>query len=363
MTIRKKVICLVIPSLQPGGMERVMAELANYFTRKEVVIHLILYGIKRDIFYPISSEILVHRPLFAFNNNRRLISTLKTMFYLRSKIKKIHPDTILSFGEYWNSLVLLSLVGLRYPVFVSDRSQPNKSLGKYQDTLRNWLYPRAKGVIAQTEKARIIYSSFYPHSNRVVIGNPIRKIVEKKSLERENIVLSVGRLIRTKNHDKLIDLFLKIDLPGWKLIIVGYDHLKQANESRLREMIKERNAGEKVFLAGKQVEVDEYYLKSKVFAFTSESEGFPNVIGEAMSAGLAVVAFDCVAGPSEMIRDAKNGFLVPIGDYDKFQSQLELLMKEETLRERLAQQGREDIKKFSSEAIAQKFYEVIMDTQ
>lgn len=336
-----------------------MAELANYFSKKEAEIHLVLYGIKRDIFYPIPETVVVHRPAFTFNNSRRIRSTIRTLLFLRRKIKDIHPDAILSFGEFWNSFFLLALYGLRFPVFVSDRSQPDKSLGKFQEGLRKWLYPKATGVIVQTEKARVIYSSLYPHSNRVVIGNPIRNIEANKPTERENIVLSVGRLIRSKNHDKLIDMFITLNVPGWKLVIIGYDHLKQENQERLQRMIDKYQAGDRVLLAGKQTNVDEYYLKSKVFAFTSESEGFPNVIGEAMSAGVAVVAFDCVAGPSEMIEDNKNGFLIPPGDYTLFRNQLEILMRDDSLRDRLAQQAQRDIKRFSSEKIAEKFYGVL----
>jgi GalNAc-alpha-(1->4)-GalNAc-alpha-(1->3)-diNAcBac-PP-undecaprenol alpha-1,4-N-acetyl-D-galactosaminyltransferase len=349
-----KTICLVVHSLQAGGMERVMAELANHFSKKESVkVHLILYGIKRDIFYPLREQIIVHKPVFIFDDTRRLQSSLKTLFYLRKKIKVIKPDTILSFGEHWNNFVLTATLGLRYPVFVSDRSQPDKSLGMVQDKLRNWLYPFAKGVIAQTEKAKQIYQSMYKHPNILVIGNPIREIqCKSKNDKRENIVLMVGRLIKSKHQDKLIELFVKINQPGWKLVIVGYDHLKQNNMERLQAIVKELNAADKVILAGKQSNVESYYLQSKIFAFTSSSEGFPNVIGEAMSAGLPVVAFDCIAGPSEMIRDNENGFLVPLFDYDLFQQKLSLLMNNDALRE--------NIQHFDVEKIGDHFYNFIL---
>ena len=273
-----------------------MAELAAHFSKKgNIRLHLILYGINRDIFYPLPGNIIVHKPSFSFDDKRRLLSTVKTLKYLRKKIKEIKPDTVLSFGEYWNNFVLIATLGLRYPVFVSDRSQPDKSLGRVQDKLRSLLYPFAKGVITQTEKAKEIYGLMYKHANIAVIGNPIRQIENKEGIkERENVVLMVGRLIKTKHQDKLIELFLNINKPGWRLVIVGYDHLKQNNLERLQAMVKERHAEDKVILAGKQSDVEQFYLTSKIFAFTSSSEGFPNVIGEAMAAGLPVVAFDCV---------------------------------------------------------------------
>lgn len=361
MNYNNKCICLAIHSLQAGGMERVIAELAGFFFKKEnVTVHIVLYGIKRDIFYRLPEGIFIHKPSFAFDDNKRLLSTVRTILFLRKKIRAINPDTVLSFGEYWNSLVLLSTLGMGYPVFVSDRSQPDKSLGKVQDLLRKRLYPFAKGVIAQTEKAKEIYQSIYKHRNITVIGNPIREIAfAGDSVERENIVLMVGRLIKTKHQDKLIELFVRINQPGWKLVIVGYDHLKQNNMEKLQALVKELDAADKVVLAGKQYDVETYYLKSKIFAFTSSSEGFPNVIGEAMSAGLPVVAFDCVAGPAEMIHDNKNGFLIPLFDYDLFQQKLALLMSDDMLRETMGYTAKQSIQQFDVDSIGNQFYNFI----
>ena len=357
-----KTICLVVHSLQAGGMERVMAELAGYFSKKETVkVHLVLYGINRDIFYVLPNNVIIHKPSFTFNDTKRKISSLKTLRFLRKKIKEIKPDAILSFGEYWNNFVLMATLGLHYPVFVSDRSQPDKSLGKTQDKLRQWLYPFAQGIIAQTEKAKQVYQSIYRHGNIMVIGNPIRKIQNiEEVIERENIVLMVGRLIESKHQDKLIELFVKINNPRWKLVIVGYDHLKQNHLARLQEMVKELGVEDRVILTGKQSNVERYYLQSKIFAFTSSSEGFPNVIGEALSAGLPVVAFDCVAGPSEMITDNENGFLVPLFDYELFQENLALLMSDVSKREQFSLNARESIKKFSVENIGERFFKFII---
>jgi len=340
----------------------VMAELCSYFSAKgRHEIHLVLYGITREIFYTIPEGVIVHRPKFPFNNKRRFISTLKTLIYLRTEIKSIDPRSILSFGEYWNSFVLLALFGLGQRVYVSDRSQPDKSLGVIHDRLRKWLYPRAEGVIAQTRKAREIYRLIYPHSNMVSIGNPVRTIRNgHNGKARENIVLSVGRLIRSKHHDELIRLFAEINDDDWKLVIVGYDHLKQKNMDRLKLLTRELGVEDRVELTGKRNDIERFYLKSKIFAFTSSSEGFPNVIGEALSSGLPVVSFDCIAGPAEMVEDGVNGFLVPLFDYELFRSRLSLLMRDEALRERMAIEARQSIGKFSPEIIGEKYYEFIM---
>lgn len=358
----KFIICLTIPSLQAGGMERVMSELASYFaTKKEVELHLVLYGISREIFYPIPESIIIHTPPFRFDNRWRLFYTLKTIFFLRNSIKRINPKSILSFGEYWNNFVLLSVQGLRYQVFVSDRSQPDKSLGWLHNTLRHYLYPHCTGLICQTEMAKEIFLSKNRHSNISVIGNPIKTVAAVMPVQqREKIVLMVGRLIRSKNQDKLIEMFAKVSPPDWKLVIVGYDHLKQHNMNRLKELAKVLGVEQRVIFSGKQDNLEEIYSKSSIFAFTSSSEGFPNAVGEAMAAGLPVVAFDCVAGPSEMITDGNNGFLVPLYNYGQFEERLARLMEDEGLRKRLGLNARESMQRFSREKICEAFYEFIL---
>ncbi len=357
----KKKLCLVIPSLQAGGMERVMSELAGYFTStKDIEIHLVLYGITREIFYDIPDSLIIHNPLFSFNNKLRIFYTIKTLFWLRKTIKKIDPDSILSFGEYWNNFFLLSIIGLKYRTFVSDRSQPDKSLGRFHDKLRHWLYPTAKGLIFQTQKAKEIFLSGNTHNNVAVIGNPIKpanrvNLVSKK----EKIVLMVGRLIKSKHQDKLIEMFANVSTQEWKLMLVGYDHLKQKNMERLQNLAKDLKIEKQVIFTGKQDNLEKIYLKSSIFAFTSSSEGFPNAIGEAMASGLPVIAFDCIAGPSEMITDAYDGFLIPLFDFDMFQLKLAQLMTDEGLREKLGLNARRSIERFSTEKISEAFYNFI----
>jgi GalNAc-alpha-(1->4)-GalNAc-alpha-(1->3)-diNAcBac-PP-undecaprenol alpha-1,4-N-acetyl-D-galactosaminyltransferase len=355
-----KKICLVIPSLQAGGMERVMSELAKYFVQKEhLEIHLVLYGITREVFYPIPKGIVIHKPEFQFDNRYRLFHTLKTILFLRRIIISIKPDSVLSFGEIWNSFVLFSMVGLKYPTFISDRCSPMKEYSKFHHILRKMLYPRAHGIIAQTHQAKEVYSKQFHHSNIIVIGNPIHEMSAGNTGQRENIVLMVGRLIVSKNQDKLIEMFLRINMPGWKLVLVGYDHLQQSNFKRLESIVAQNNAESKVLLAGKQTDVENYYARSSIFAFTSSSEGFPNAIGEAMSAGLPVIAFDCVAGPSDMITDDKNGFLIPLNDYEMFQKKLEVLMKSADLRDTFGEDAKTSIKKFSLEIIGEQYLQLL----
>ncbi|MPN34840.1 Glycosyltransferase Gtf1 [bioreactor metagenome] len=167
-------------------------------------------------------------------------------------------------------------------------------------------------------------------------------------------------MISTKHFDQLIEIFSRINKPEWKLIIVGGDAIKQENSIVLRQQIMNAGMQNKIFLDGNQKDVESYLLRSDIFAFTSSSEGFPNVIGEAMSAGLPVVAYDCVAGPSDMIDDGKNGYLIPLFDNEIFEEKLRFLMKNEEVRKQMGAYARKSIRKFSVENIGEEFYKFIL---
>ncbi len=104
-------------------------------------------------------------------------------------------------------------------------------------------------------------------------------------------------------------------------------------------------------LAG-QRDVASFYARASVFAFTSSSEGFPNVVAEALAHGLPVVSYDCDAGPSDLIEDGTNGYLVPLFNDDVFSDRLRKLMVDDRLRASMSTAARESVRRFSAEQIA-----------
>src|SRR5690554_488805 len=356
--MKRPVLCLLLPTFQAGGMERVMAELAGYFcARHRDEVHLILYGRNIRFYYPLPERLVVHQPHAVFNDRLRLVAMFKRLMFLRGTVKMLQPQKILSFGEYWNSFVLLALLSLPYPVYVSDRCQPGKKMSLMHFVLRRCLYPGAKGMIAQTGQARDIYFRELRHRNIRVIANPVRIPESTNGVPKEQLVLSVGRLIPSKNHDRLIALFAALNQPGWRLIIVDGDAQKMQLRNSLQKQIEELDATDSIQLAGDQTDVASYYRRAKVFAFTSESEGFPNVLAEALSFGLPAVAFDCVAGPADLLIDGHNGFLVPLNNYSLFSQRLKQLMDDEDLRQRMGQNARAGIARYSLEHIGKAYYD------
>jgi len=338
-----------------------MSILLHHFEKAGHEVHLILIGRKREVLLPIPETITIHRPSWPFNNSYRTFHTLRTMVFLRRTIGDIQPDVTLSFGEYWNNLVLLSLTGAVCPVYISDRSMPGKNLGRFQNFLRNRLYPGAAGYIAQTEKAATVARQKRWNKKISVIGNPVPAIPHVSQAKRKTI-LNVGRLIRTKNIDRLIEMFSRCREElrrEWHLTIVGGDAKKQQLSAELNKQVERLGLRGKVSLEGMQKQILPYYQESAIFAFTSTSEGFPNALAEAMSAGLAVIAYDCVAGPADLIDDGLNGFLIPEGDEHLYLQRLQLLMSDENLRMKFGEQARKKMECFRADVIAETYLNFI----
>ncbi len=353
-----KKVCFVIPSLTAGGgAERVITELANYsadFTKIET--HLIILA-KVERFYSISPNVTIHEPEFDYKKYSRIVFTIKLMRYLRRTVKEVKPDAVLSFEEMYSSFVLLATLFLKYHIFVSDRSKPTKDWGAFHNLLRKIIYRFAHGIISQTEFSKEFLFKETGNKNIKVIGNPIRKHkLDIGGIKKENIILNVGRLIKSKKHDLLMEIFSKTDYRGWKLYIVG-DGPEKENLIQYRDTLGLQKF---VVFTGNIANVDEYYLKSKIFAFTSVSEGFPNALGEAMAARLACISFDCEAGPADLIQNGINGYLVNEGDLDDYLKKLNTLMHDDALQTRFGDSAKEKAETLSIDKIGPKYLNFLL---
>jgi GalNAc-alpha-(1->4)-GalNAc-alpha-(1->3)-diNAcBac-PP-undecaprenol alpha-1,4-N-acetyl-D-galactosaminyltransferase len=357
-----KVVC-IIHSLKIGGMERVMAVLLNNFSKyPNVELHLLLIGRTREVVQEIPDTVYLYKPKWEFNEKQRFYNTLKTLQFIRSTLVKITPDTILSFGEMWNTLVLIANIGLPFPVFVADRSKPNKNLGKLQNFLRDALYPRAKGFIAQTEKSKEVAERKNWNKNSKIIGNPVNFQSVVDFDKKKAVVLTVGRLIPTKNVNRLIVMFAEIQKEShWKMFIVGGNAKKLNLLEIYQNQVTEAKLQDTVFLLGEKSDVKPYYTEASIFAFSSTSEGFPNALAEGMAAGCACIAYDCIAGPSDIIDDGVNGFLIPEGNENLFKEKLLLLMNDTNLRARFAAAAQKKIKQFEAKEISKRFFNFITE--
>ena len=193
--------------------------------------------------------------------------------------------------------------------------------------------------------------------NTCVIGNPID--IEYPQNKGKLIILNVGSIGGNKNQDWLIFYFneLKSQKGLWELHFLG-DGVKR---KYCEGLVDSYGIQDKVVFHGVKKNPKAYYTNASIFAFTSTSEGFPNALAEAMAAGCACISYDCVAGPSDMIDDEINGFLIPVGDEEQYKEKLQLLMENEDLRSRFGAAAREKMKQFETSKIAKCFYDFITE--
>jgi len=350
-----KKICLVIPSLIGGGMERVMSELANYLAEQGVNVSLILM-FRDEMFYSLHPDIKVIQP--SFKKVYNLTYAFFLFPFLRRRIRRLQPDTVLSFGERYNSYVLISTWGLKVPVYISDRSSPNKRLGPFNLWMSKVLYKKAAGIIAQTSKAAELLSERLSEEklNIRVIHNPLRTVKRAKS-RKKNQILALGRLVREKRYDRLLEIISRLKDKDWKLLIVGDGYQR----SMVETLIDDYDLFDRVILAGEQKEVDRFLGESSIYALTSDIEGFPNALCEAMVHGLACISYDCVAGPSDIIQDGVNGFLIEEGDKERFARELDRLIEDPELRKKLGREAEKINARLHGDRIFEQYLDFILE--
>jgi glycosyltransferase involved in cell wall biosynthesis len=337
MEITNNKILIVLPKLTCGGTERTAAELANYIAANGGSVTVLLMY-REELFYDLHPNVKLIEPGDTRKKMGRILYIPFLMNYLRTNIKSEKPDVIFALG--YIAYTLGASLGINCSVVISGRSSPTRVRypgNKLLNTVYHWahraLKKRVDGIIAQTRFAAEVYASKYSAPIRV-IPNFLRNLTEH-NLPKKNWIVTVGRCSFEKGQHSLIEAFSKLRATDWQLVIVG-DGPKRAE---LEKQAKALGVGEGVIFAGFQQDVDLFLLQSKIFAFTSIIEGFPNALMEAMATPLACVSFDCEAGPSDLIRNGENGFLIEVGNIDQLVEKIQLLIDDEILRSAITQKA------------------------
>lgn len=347
-----KKVLLITPDLAVGGAQRVVTELAAFFHKQGKEVMILCLFRDKPVFYTLNKNISVLMPSFTYKLS--LVSLIRLFTYIRTEAKKFKPDIILSFHHRYNPFVIVSLLFTRYPVYVSDRSSPyNKLKPFFLEWMRRLFYPCAAGLIVQTDLARQIKKKQRLNKNIYVLPNPIKQSEATiNAPAKADQIIYVARLDHRKGHAELLRAFAKVpDAKNWKLVLAGDGSLLHP----LQQMAQDLGIAGQVVFAGARKDVDTLLKESRIFAFPSLSEGFPNALLEAMGAGLPCVSFDCISGPSELITDGINGFLVAVGDEDTFAKKLKLLMNDGELRNRLGSSALQVNEKYHPESVLTPF--------
>jgi len=333
--MRPSSLVLCVPSLAQGGAERVVCWLADGLEARGHEVVLVTAASRERDFY--SPPALAQRVSLADDMGAR--SGVAALRALHELLTKRRPDLVISFLPRTNiaSVLISRLAGCR--VAVCERIDPRMEQLPWSTRIgRAVVYPLAHGIVLQTAGATGWARRRVPLGRLAIIPNPVRPLTRPAGIEPAPVILGVGRLYPQKRFDRLIDVFAAIaaDFPQLRLRIVGDGPMRD----HLRRRASATGFGQRIEFPGAIQDIESEYAHAKLFVLTSDFEGFPNVLAEAMSLGLPVVAVDCPTGPAEMIRSGTNGILVPRGDEQGLISAIRSILQDEELATRLGQEAR-----------------------
>ncbi|PSB09470.1 glycosyltransferase family 4 protein [Pleurocapsa sp. CCALA 161] len=364
-------ITLVISSLSCGGAERVLVSMAQGLIQRRHEVTVVTLSGKNDDFYefyelPAGCSRLAlgvlsqsAEPLEAIKSN------LKRIRVLRRAVQSSTPDVVISFLRITNITAILALLGTKYPLIVTEHNDPKVfSYGMLWETLRRLTYPFCSCLVSVSQGVDLGFASL-PKNKRAVIYNPIMvkddgqtdELPKEVNLQK-NWLVSMGRLEQQKGFDLLLAAFAKIaaKYPDWQLLILGRGELRE----QLLQTRDDLGLSGQVVFTGALNNPFAVLKQAKLFVMASRSEGFPMAHGEALACGLPVVCTDCPSGPSEMVRQDRDGILVPNQNVAALSAAMESLMSNEAQRQKLAAQAAEVLERFGLDAIVTE-WEVLIN--
>lgn len=354
-----KRLVIVVPSLKIGGMERVSVVLANEFARRdEYEVHLVALS-NDGIAFEVDEAVRLHLPHFSTSKLSFPVAVIRSFRFLTALCGEVRPALILSLGDRYNSFCIAAARTRGVPIYVSSRRNPTRSNGVAIDWANRILYRFAAGLIVQTEAARHILAGKFKAPPIHVLPNPFNIPDQVDCSNREQVVLNVGRFADQKNQHLLVRYFGALGARDWRLRFLGDGPKRQRFERELLGL-SDRTL---VDAPGFVNDVASHYRRAAIFAFTSTSEGFPNALAEAMMHGCACIAFDCVAGPSDLIEDGVNGFLVANLDHEDYKRKLRRLIQDPALRARFGRAAARSMQRYRADAIVNRLIETFRGTE
>jgi GalNAc-alpha-(1->4)-GalNAc-alpha-(1->3)-diNAcBac-PP-undecaprenol alpha-1,4-N-acetyl-D-galactosaminyltransferase len=289
-----------------------------------------------------------------------LFGDLVLLLLLRHGIARTEPDAVISMIDVMNVRMLAATEGLPVRRFVSERCDPWRYSIQRYEPLRRRLYPRADGVIGQTEEMAQYFARLgarcHAIPNMVLPAPPSASPVVSGRNGRRRVV-ALARLVGDKRLNIVIRACARIAgaHPEWDLEIWG----EGPSRPFLQSVIEEVGATERIRLRGHARDVYSVLREADLFAMASVTEGFPNSLCEAMASGLAPVVFDCGPGVREIVRDGVDGVLVRDYGPEPFAVALDRLMGDDEERMRLAARAPEVAERFSAERVMRQWEQVL----
>ena len=296
-----------------GGAERVITNLANMLAEDNYDVTMITsYEVERE--YILTRNVRRLSLEDKDSQRSRIIRNLSRIFKLRKICKEEKPDILISFMEEPNFRAILATRGLPVKTLVSVRNDPNKEYaGKIGRFVGKVLLPMADGCVFQTGDAQKWFPERLRKKSRIIYNAVKEEFYQVERTPVRGEIVTCGRLTEQKNHRLLIDAFAEVQK------IHPYATLKIYGEGALREKLQNQidslNLNEKVFLMGATNDVAKVLQTADLFVLSSDYEGMPNALMEAMAAGVPCISTDCpCGGPRELFGEDASDKLVPCND-------------------------------------------------
>lgn len=330
-------ITIFIGGLSGGGAERVACNLANHLSEQNHEITMLTMS-DTETAYGLNDAVKRRSLISRKERKNKIKSNILRYIRLRRYVKNEDCDCYIVMLPITICLLLHFRRLSKAPMIASERCNPY-IFSKLKRTMVRHYAKRADAWVFQTEDAAKWYEGIAKES--IVIPNAINPafIREPYGGEREKSIVAAGRLSQQKNFKLLIEAFANVskDYPEYDLKIFG----KGPKEQELREFASEKGVSGKVRFMGYVDDMPEQLEKASMFVLSSDFEGMPNALMEAMALGLPCVSTDCpVGGPRFLIRDGENGLLVPVGDKEKMIEAMRRVLKDAEIAKTLGSNAR-----------------------
>lgn len=315
MNNRKKICFFSGDITRSGGTERVGIQIMNGLCRDYEVSAVSLTEGKEEPFYTIDGSIK-RTALFESSPDgmQRYFSVVRR---LRRFVRENEVDLLVDIDTILDAFSVPALTGTGVRLIAWEHFHFYETMGtRTRMPVRRHFTRRADAVVTLTQEDMEYYTQAFKGRTRTEqIYNPIELPGKPPAYDiRSRTIVSVGRLARQKGFDYLIEaaeiVFAKH--PDWEWLILGEGDERPALES----MLAERQLAQ-VRLVGRVENVEDYLARAAMFVMTSRFEGFPLALVEAKAMGLPAVAFRCHTGPSELIVDGVNGYLIDCFDVEQ----------------------------------------------
>ena len=359
-------IMFVIPRMNNGGAERVVANLANKLCFLHSVKIVTLVG--KDSFYHLDSKVEFSSADFCLNrknNVARSVSMMKhfisAFFFLEKEYKTYNPEVVISF--LFEADILIYILHHLHKFFwiSSERNDPTR-ISKIKQFINMNIYKDVDMFVCQSAYIKSYYKTI-PDNKKVIIPNPIdNSRVYELSQEVERLrIVAVGRLTEQKNFELLIRAYAKARRQLTKettLTIYGDGSLRSA----LEKVIERLNLIECVYLPGSIQNVFAEMKDASLFIMSSDYEGFPNALLEASAMGIPIIATDVKTRTVREIVSEGAGLIVPVGNENELSNAIIKMIEDDEYRKSIRGiYGIEIKKKYCIDVIGKKWNEEIIN--